>query len=352
MSVANFASNVSDMQKSAPSAGYKSAPAAGGHQVPAGEARMVGSSLKFRRMQVQVETVAPTDSAVLINGETGTGKELIARAIHDLSPRRSAPFVKLNCAAIPAGLLESELFGHERGAYTGAVSQTVGRFQLANRGTLFLDEIGDLPLELQPKLLRVLQEQEFERLGSTHTIRVDVRIVAATNQDLAAMVRERQFRADLYYRLNVFPIKLPPLRERQEDIPALVHHFVHKFAARMNKSIEAVPAEVMDVLKLHDWPGNIRELQNFVERAVIMSASGELRPSLEELKQLMTSISPAAVRTLAEAERSHILEALRAVRWVVGGPKGAASRLGLPRSTLIYRMRKLGITRGQLSLAS
>ena len=348
MSVASFASNVSVV----PFAGYRSAPVAGGHKVPAGEARMVGSSLNFRRVLVQVETVAPTDSAVLINGETGTGKEIIARAIHDLSPRRGAPFVKLNCAAIPAGLLESELFGHERGAYTGAVSQTTGRFQLANRGTLFLDEIGDLPLELQPKLLRVLQEQEFERLGGTRTIRVNVRIVAATNQDLAAMVRERQFRADLYYRLNVFPVKLPPLRERQEDIPALVNHFVRKFAARMHKSLEAVPAEVMEVLKLHDWPGNVRELQNFVERAVIMSAGGELRPPLDELEQLTTSKSPSAVRTLAEAERSHILEALRAARWVVGGPGGAASRLGLSRTTLIYRMRKLGIMRGQVTTIS
>lgn len=348
MSVASFASNVSVM----PSAGYRPAPAAGARHVPAGEDRIVGSSLKFRRVLTQVETVAPTDSAVLINGETGTGKELIARAVHDLSPRRGAPFVKLNCAAIPAGLLESELFGHERGAYTGAVSQTVGRFQLANGGTLFLDEIGDLPLELQPKLLRVLQEQEFERLGSARTIRVNVRIVAATNQDLALMVRERQFRADLYYRLNVFPVRLPPLRERPQDIPALVHHFVRKFAARMNKSIEAVPAEVLDVLKLHDWPGNVRELQNFVERAVIMSAGGELRPPLDELEQLTTSKTPDALRTLAEAERSHILQALRAARWVVGGSGGAASRLGLSRTTLIYRMRKLGIARGQLTRAS
>jgi formate hydrogenlyase transcriptional activator len=348
MSAASFASDVNVV----PFDRYRSAPAVGGRQVPAGEDRMVGSCLKFRRVLVQVETVAPTDSAVLINGETGTGKELIARAIHDLSPRRNAPFVKLNCAAIPAGLLESELFGHERGAYTGAVSQSVGRFQLANGGTLFLDEIGDLPLELQPKLLRVLQEQEFERLGGTRTIRVNVRIVAATNQDLAAMVRERQFRADLYYRLNVFPVKLPPLRERQEDIPALVNHFVRKFAARMNKSLEAVPPEVMEVLKLHDWPGNVRELQNFVERAVIMSAGGELRPPLDELEQLTTSKSPSAVRTLAEAERSHILETLRAARWVVGGPGGAASRLGLSRTTLIYRMRKLGITRGQVTTVS
>jgi formate hydrogenlyase transcriptional activator len=219
---------------------------------------MIGSSFKFQQVLKQVETVAPTSSAVLINGETGTGKELIARAIHDLSPRRDQPFVKLNCAAIPTGLLESELFGHERGAYTGAVAPSIGRLQLAHGGTLFLDEIGDLPLELQPKLLRVLQEQEFERLGSTRTIRVNVRVIAATNQDLAAMVRDKQFRADLYYRLNVFPIKLPPLRERRDDIPLLVQHFVHKFAAQMNKRVENIPDEVNDVLKLHDWPGNVR----------------------------------------------------------------------------------------------
>jgi formate hydrogenlyase transcriptional activator len=352
MSAASYALDMSGTGEAAARAGIGQHAAVGCHTLPAGEDRMVGSSLKFRRVLNQVETVAATDSAVLINGETGTGKELIARAIHDLSPRRGEPFVKLNCAAIPAGLLENEIFGHERGAYTGAVSQAIGRFQLANRGTLFLDEIGDLPLELQPKLLRVLQEQEFERLGSARTIRVNVRIVAATNQDLGTMVRERQFRADLYYRLNVFPVKLPPLRERQEDIPALIDHFVRKFAARMNKNIETVPVEVMDVLKLHDWPGNVRELQNFVERAVIMSAGGELRPPLDELKQLTTSNSPAAVRTLAEAERSHILEALRAARWVVGGPGGAASRLGLSRTTLIYRMRKLGIARGQLTLVS
>ncbi|HYY98868.1 MAG TPA: sigma 54-interacting transcriptional regulator, partial [Pyrinomonadaceae bacterium] len=236
--------------------------------------------------------------------------------------------------------------------FTGAIAQKVGRFELANGGTLFLDELGEIPLELQSKFLRVLQEQEFERLGSARTIRVNVRVVAATNQDLAAMVRERQFRADLYYRLNVFPVKLPPLRERQEDIPALVRHFVRKFAARMNKSVESVPAEVMDVLKLHDWPGNVRELQNFVERAVIMSAGGELRPPLDELEQLTTSKSPSAVRTLAEAERGLILEALRAARWVVGGPGGAASSLGLSRTTLIYRMRKLGIARGQLTSAA
>jgi len=310
---------------------------------------MIGSSFKFRQVLKQVETVAPTRSAVLINGETGTGKELIARAIHDLSPRRDQPIVQLNCAAIPTGLLESELFGHERGAYTGAVASSIGRLQLANGGTLFLDEIGDLPLELQPKLLRVLQEQEFERLGSTRTIRVDVRVVAATNQNLAGMVRDKQFRADLYYRLNVFPIKLPPLRERRDDIPLLVQHFVHKFAAEMNKQIESIPDEVNDVLKLYDWPGNVRELQNFIERSVIMTQGGMLRPPLEELQQLTSANIPAIVCTLAEAERNYILEALRQSRWIVGGQTGAAARLGLSRTTLIYRMKKHGIKQGQLS---
>lgn len=311
--------------------------------------RMIGSSFKFHQMLKQVETVAPTSSAVLINGETGTGKELIARAIHDFSPRRDQPFVKLNCAAIPTGLLESELFGHERGAYTGAVASSIGRLQLANGGTLFLDEIGDLPLELQPKLLRVLQEQEFERLGSTHTIRVNVRIVAATNQDLAAMVRDKQFRADLYYRLNVFPIKLPPLRDRRDDIPLLVQHFVRKFSAQMNKQIENIPNEVHDVLKLHDWPGNVRELQNFIERAVIMTQGSVLRPPLEELQQLASVDTPTIVCTLAEAERNYILDALKQSRWVVGGQTGAAARLGLSRTTLIYRMKKHGIKQGQLA---
>jgi transcriptional regulator with GAF, ATPase, and Fis domain len=312
--------------------------------------RMIGSSFKFRQLIKQVETVAPTSSAVLIDGETGTGKELIARAIHDLSPRREQPFVKLNCAAIPAGLLESELFGHERGAYTGAVAPAMGRFQLANGGTLFLDEIGDLPLELQPKLLRVLQEQEFERLGSTRTIQVNVRLITATNQDLAAMVRDKQFRADLYYRLNVFPIKLPPLRERRDDIPLLVQHFVHKFAAEMNKQIDNIPDEVNNVLKLHDWPGNVRELQNFIERAVIMTQGSALRPPLEELRRLACVNTPAIVCTLAEAERNHILDALRQSRWIVGGQSGAAARLGLSRTTLIYRMKKHGIKQGQLAV--
>ena len=341
MSVASFAAHVSERNQSMFSKSFIT-------ERPRTD-RMIGSSFKFQQVLKQVETVAPTSSAVLINGETGTGKELIARAIHDQSPRSGQPLVKLNCAAIPGGLLESELFGHERGAYTGAVASSIGRLQLAHGGTLFLDEIGDLPLELQPKLLRVLQEQEFERLGSNRTIRVNVRVVAATNQDLAAMVREKQFRADLYYRLNVFPIKLPPLRERREDIPLLAEHFVHRFAAEMNKEIEKIPDEVNDVLKMHDWPGNVRELQNFIERAVIMTQGGTLRPPLEELRQLASVNTPTNVGTLAEAERNYILDALRQSRWIVGGQTGAAARLGLSRTTLIYRMKKHGIKQGQLA---
>ena len=341
MSVASFALDIDNRNKGAFSRSIRTEPAKT-HPI-------IGSSFKFRQVLKEVETVAPTSSAVLINGETGTGKELIARAIHDPSPRRDQPFVKLNCAAIPAGLLESELFGHERGAYTGAVSSSVGRLQLANGGTLFLDEIGDLPLELQPKLLRVLQEQEFERLGSTRTIRVNVRIVAATNQDLATMVRAKQFRADLYYRLNVFPIKLPPLRERRDDIPLLVQHFVRKFAAQMTKEIDSIPDEVNDVLRLHDWPGNVRELQNLIERAVIMTQGGVLRPPLGELQQLTSVNTPETICTLAEAERNYIIEALRQSGWIVGGQTGAAVRLGLSRTTLIYRMKKHGIKQGQLA---
>jgi formate hydrogenlyase transcriptional activator len=290
--------------------------------------------------------VAATDSGVLIHGETGTGKELVARAVHDQGPRRAGPFVRLNCAAIPAGLLESELFGHERGAFTGAVTQTTGRFQLAHHGTLFLDEIGDLPLELQPKLLRVLQEQEFERLGSTRTIRVDVRVVAATNQDLPQMVRDRRFRADLYYRLNVFPIILPALRERSEDIPVLARHFVDQFAARIGKDIRHIPDAVLDALRLHDWPGNIRELQNVIERGVIMCSGPEFHLPPGQLRAFSNAGTPRAARTLAEAEREHIVHVLDQVRWVVGGRDGAAARLGLARTTLISRMNKLGITRG------
>jgi formate hydrogenlyase transcriptional activator len=309
------------------------------------EQELIGSSLGMRRALNAVRMVAPTDSAVLIQGETGTGKELIARAVYDQSARRHEPFVTLNCAAIPSGLLESELFGHERGAYTGALNSAVGRFQLAHQGTLFLDEIGDMPLELQPKLLRVLQEQEFERLGSTRTIRVDVRIVAATNRDLSKMVEERRFRADLFYRLHVFPIALPPLRERLDDIPLLVRHFVHKFADRMNKQIDIVPEQVIETLQQHSWPGNIRELQNFIERAVILSSGPVLSAPLGDLRVLggAQTQTPAAARTLADAERSHILEVLRKVDWVVGGRRGAAVLLGLPRTTLLHRMHKLGI---------
>jgi formate hydrogenlyase transcriptional activator len=312
---------------------------------PANE--LIGVSHGMRRALNEVRMVAQTDSAVLIQGETGTGKELIARAVHDQSLRKREPFVTLNCAAIPSGLLESELFGHERGAYTGALNSAIGRFELAHQGTLFLDEIGDMPLELQPKLLRVLQEQEFERLGGTRTIRVDVRIVAATNRDLGAMVQERRFRADLFYRLHVFPIALPPLRERRDDIPLLVRHFVRSFAARMNKEIDIVSDEAMEILKYHSWPGNIRELQNFIERSVILSSGpvlcaplGDLKPAL---KPCPDSEKPSGGRTLKDAERDHILEVLRQVDWVVGGHRGAAVRLGLPRTTLLHRMHKLGI---------
>ncbi len=303
---------------------------------------LIGSSIGLRRALNAVHMVAPTDSAVLIQGETGTGKELFARSVHDHSSRKHEPFVTLNCAAIPSGLLESELFGHERGAYTGAINTAIGRFQMAHQGTLFLDEIGDLPLELQPKLLRVLQEQEFERLGSTRTIHVDVRIVAATNRDLAKMVQERQFRADLFYRLHVFPISLPPLRERYDDIPHLVWHFVNKYADRMKKQIDVVPEQVMEHCKQYHWPGNIRELQNFIERAVILSSGHVLSAPLGDLKRTEGSASASGM-TLADAERAHILEVLRSVDWVVGGRRGAAVRLGLPRTTLLHRMQKLGI---------
>jgi formate hydrogenlyase transcriptional activator len=304
---------------------------------------MVGRSPAFQYVLNQIRIIAKTDSVTLIQGETGTGKEVIARAIHNQSSRSQGPLVKLNCAAIPGPLLESELFGHERGAFTGAFAQTKGRFQQADQGTLFLDEIGDLPLELQPKLLRALQEQEFERLGSSQTIRVNVRVVAATNQDLAQLVASKQFRADLYYRLNVIPISLPPLRERMEDIPLLVEHFVQKFSARMGRPIDVIPDEVMDVLKSHDWPGNIRELQNFIERAVVLSPGPVLRPTLPELKQMTKQPSAAAARTLAEAEREHILDVLKQTDGLIGGMHGAAARLGLPRTTLVYKMRKLGI---------
>jgi formate hydrogenlyase transcriptional activator len=302
---------------------------------------MVGSSAAFRGVLDQIRTVAPTDSTVLIEGETGTGKELIAHAVHTLSRRRGRPFVKLNCAAIPLGLLESELFGHEKGAFTGAVSQKIGRFEAANGGTLFLDEIGDIPLELQAKLLRVLQEQEFERLGSTHTHRVNVRVVAATNQDLEVLVAEKQFRMDLYYRLNVFPVAVPPLRHRLEDIPMLVAHFALRYAERMAKQIEKIPPDAMEALVRYPWPGNIRELQNFIERAVILTQGDVLRlPALPSIAAV-----PNEPVTLEEAERDHILNALRESNWVVGGTRGAAARLGVKRTTLISKMRKRGLSK-------
>jgi formate hydrogenlyase transcriptional activator len=303
---------------------------------------LIGSSPKFRALLSDLERIAPVDSAVLIQGETGTGKEAIAKAIHEASPRRNLRFVALNCAAIPSALLESELFGHERGAFTGAWAQTKGRFQMADGGTLFLDEIGDMPLELQPKLLRALQEQEFERLGSGQTVRVNVRVVAATNQDLADLVNKKLFRADLFYRLNVIPLLLPPLRERMQDILPLTKFFAAKFSARLNKNIDSIPDEVVEVLKLHDWPGNIRELQNFVERAVLFSPGSVLRLPLD-LKQTVRQNSESASRTLADADREHILETLNQTSWLIGGQDGAANRLGLPRTTLIYKMRKLGI---------
>jgi formate hydrogenlyase transcriptional activator len=307
-------------------------------------AEIVGSSPAIKHILRQVEIVAPADTTVLIQGETGTGKELIARAIHDLSERKGRTFVKLNCAAIPSGLLESELFGHERGAFTGAISQKVGRFELADGGTLFLDEIGDIPLELQPKLLRVLQEQEFERLGGTRTLRVNVRLVAATNRDLAKMVADREFRSDLYYRLNVFPLTLPPLRDRREDIPLLVRYFVQQHARRLKRTIESIPTEAMEALTRYPWPGNVRELENFIERSVLLSPGPVLRVAVGDLKApLDLPESPAT--TLADAEREHILGTLRQTNWVIGGPSGAAARLGMKRTTLISRMQKLGIER-------
>ena len=303
---------------------------------------LIGSSPKFRALLTEVGRVAPVDSAVLIQGETGTGKEVIAKAIHEASPRRNHRFVALNCAAIPASLLESELFGHEKGAFTGAWAQSRGRFQAADGGTLFLDEIGDMPLELQPKLLRVLQEREFERLGSAQTVRVNVRVVAATNQDLEQMVSRKLFRADLFYRLNVIPLCLPPLRERVQDILPLTEFFVAKFAALFNKPIDVIPDDVLAVLKAHDWPGNIRELQNFIERAVLLSPGSVLRLPLG-LRQTVRQPSESTTRTLADADREHILETLKQTDWLIGGQDGAANRLGLPRTTLIYKMRKLGI---------
>jgi formate hydrogenlyase transcriptional activator len=304
---------------------------------------IIGDSPAFRHVLEQVETVAPTDASVLILGETGTGKELIARALHDLSGRRERTFVKLNCAAIPTGLLESELFGHEKGAFTGAIMQKAGRFELADRGTLFLDEIGDIPLELQPKLLRALQEHEFERLGGTRTIKVDVRLVAATNRDLAQMINERQFRTDLYYRLSVFPISVPPLRERTDDIPKLVRYFTQKFARRMNKRVETISHDTMDALVRYPWPGNVRELENLIERAVILARGTTLQIPISELRS--NSTETASPVTLEEAERDHIRRVLESSNGVVGGRNGAAAKLGMKRTTLQSKMKKLGIGR-------
>ncbi len=306
---------------------------------------MIGESFTLKRVLDQVLTVAPSDATVLILGETGTGKELIARAIHRLSRRHDRPFIKVNCAAIPTGLLESELFGHEKGAFTGAISQKIGRMELANGGTLFLDEVGEIPLELQPKLLRVLQDQEFERLGSTRTIKVNLRLVAATNRDLARSVGERQFRSDLFYRLNVFPIQLPPLRERREDIPMLVRHFVRKFASRMDRHIETIPNETIRALTEWSWPGNVRELENLMERSVIMSEGRALRVPLAELSAQGGGTAEQSDHTLNSAERAHIIRILRETKGVLSGPDGAAHRLGLKRTTLQSKMQRLKITR-------
>jgi len=314
---------------------------------------IIGESSALRNILAQVERVAPMDSTILIRGETGTGKELIARAIHNLSPRRGRTLVKVNCAAIPMGLLESELFGHEKGAFTGAISQRIGRFELAHQGTLLLDEVGDIPLELQPKLLRVLQEQQFERLGSTRTQQVDVRLVAATNCDLEKMVADRQFRSDLYYRLNVFPVTIPPLRERPDDIPLLVRFFAQRFARRMKKPIESIPAKTSAALARYHWPGNVRELENVIERAVILSRGSELEIPDFDIK-VSPDATPAAptveqparsLSTLESVERDHILQVLEETRWLVAGPAGAAAKLGMKRTTLQAKMRKLGITR-------
>ncbi len=311
---------------------------------PSGSPRIIGNSAALQHVIGLVRIVAPTDSTVLISGETGTGKELIAEATHHWSGRSNGPFVKVNCAAIPAGLLESELFGHERGAYTGAVARVIGRFERAHRGTLLLDEIGDLPLELQPKLLRVIQERQFERLGGAATIQTDVRVICATHRNLVEMVDNREFRADLFYRLTVFPIELPPLRERREDICLLVHHFAMDYAARMNKRITAISEEFMTALVRHSWPGNVRELQNFIERSVILSSGDVLSGSRPEATSTLKLSAPV---TLEEAKRSHILQTLQETEGVIGGRHGAAARLGLPRTTLMYKMQRLGINRGR-----
>jgi len=316
------------------------------HSEERGFEQIIGSSAALESVLEQVERVAPTDSTVLIQGETGTGKELIARAIHNLSSRCGRPFVKINCAAIPLDLLESELFGHEKGAFTGAIAQKIGRFELADRGTLFLDEVGDIPAQLQPKLLRVLQEQEFERLGGTHTHHVNVRLLAATNRPLHEMVKRAEFRIDLYYRLNVFPIRLPPLRERREDIPALVTHVIERVARRIGRRVERVPADTMAAFSSYEWPGNIRELQNLIERAVILANDGVLPNPLPPpgAESIVAAATPVAT-TMRDSERLLILNTLTAVGWVIGGARGAATRLGMNRSTLIARMKKLGIAR-------
>ena len=314
---------------------------------------IIGNSAVLRRVLRQVEAVAPTNSTVLIQGETGSGKELIARAVHNLSQRRNHPFVKLNCAAIPTGLMESELFGHEKGAFTGAISQRIGRFELASQGTIFLDEISEIPVDLQPKLLRVLQEREFERLGSSRTLKTNARLIAATNRDLSAMVGEQRFRSDLFYRLNVFPIHVPPLRERKEDIPFLVRHFAQHFARNMTKNVDTISAETMNALVLYPWPGNIRELQNVIERAVILSKGPILNVALSDLKprgsDTNTNGHSSGTATLEEIERRHILSILEQTNWVFSGPNGAAAKLGMKRPTLQFRMQKLGITRPQKS---
>ncbi len=311
---------------------------------------IVGMSAALAAALKQVEVVAPTQSTVLILGETGTGKELVARAIHASSSRSGRPFVKLNCAAIPTGLLESELFGHEKGAFTGAIAQRIGRFELADGGTIFLDEVGDIPLELQTKLLRVLQEREFERLGSTRTLRSDARLIAATNRELRKMVEQRKFREDLFYRLNVFPIDVPALRERSEDIPLLVNHFAQRFARRMNRTIETIPAETMAALTRYPWPGNIRELQNVIERAVILSRGPVLQIPLQDLDK-NTAPRRDNDQTLEAAERAHILTILKETRWILGGARGAAARLGMNRSTLQFRLKKLGIVRPDIHMS-
>ena len=311
-------------------------------QRPAAPHGIIGASRLLTSVMHQIGIVAPTGATVLIQGETGTGKELIAQAIHDMSPRRNAPLVKLNCAAIPSGLIESELFGHERGAFTGALTQYIGRFERANGGTLFLDEIGDLALDLQAKLLRVLQEQEFERLGSTRSTRVDVRLVAATNRDLFQMMLNKEFRADLYYRLSVFPITVPPLRDRPDDIPLLARHFVALYSARMNKVIDDIDLHTMDAMVAYDWPGNVRQLQNFIEHGVIVTQGRIFRPALSQL-QSSSNVLPKDQKTLEDATRDHILRTLQETKWVVGGRRGAAAKLGLARTTLIAKMRRLGI---------